>query len=64
VERLRRVVVAQSPEAACAEVMRALVGEEPARDDIALLMVRCRPDRTDTTAVLVPAANEEAYADA
>jgi putative methionine-R-sulfoxide reductase with GAF domain len=62
-ERLRRVVVAQSPEAACAEAMRALVGDEPARDDIALLMVRCRPDRTDTTAVLVPAANEEAYAD-
>jgi sigma-B regulation protein RsbU (phosphoserine phosphatase) len=63
-ERLRRVVVAQSPEGACAEVMRALVGDEPARDDIALLMVRCRPDRTDTTAVLVAPASEEAYADA
>ncbi len=52
-ERLRRVVVAQSPEAACAEVMGAMVGDEPARDDIALLMMRRRPDRTETTAVLV-----------
>ena len=63
-ERLRRVVVAQSPETACAEVMRAMVGDEPPRDDIALLMMRCRPDRTDTTAVLVPPANEEVDADA
>ncbi|HWM98412.1 MAG TPA: PP2C family protein-serine/threonine phosphatase, partial [Streptosporangiaceae bacterium] len=58
-ERLRRAVVAQSPEAACAEVMGALVGNEPARDDIALLMMRRRPDRTDTTAVAVPPASEE-----
>jgi phosphoserine phosphatase RsbU/P len=43
-ERLRRVVVAQPPEAVCAEVMGELVGSEPARDDIALLIVRCRPD--------------------
>ena len=43
-ERLRRVVVAQPPEAVCAEVMGELVGSEPARDDIALLMVRRRPD--------------------
>jgi serine phosphatase RsbU (regulator of sigma subunit) len=58
-ERLRRVVVAQSPEAACAEVMGALVGDEPPRDDIALLMMRRRPDRADTTAVLVPPASKE-----
>jgi len=43
-ERLRRVVVAQSPEVACAEVMGELVGSEPARDDIALLIIRRRPD--------------------
>jgi phosphoserine phosphatase RsbU/P len=39
-DRLRRAVTVQPAEAACAAVMRALVGNEPARDDIALLMVR------------------------
>ena len=43
-ERLRRVVVAQPPETLCAAVMGELVGSEPARDDIALLIIRCRPD--------------------
>jgi serine phosphatase RsbU (regulator of sigma subunit) len=43
-ERLRRVVVAQPPETLCAEVMGELVGSEPARDDIALLIMRRRPD--------------------
>jgi phosphoserine phosphatase RsbU/P len=38
--RLCQAVIAESPEAACSAVMRALVGSEPARDDIALLMVR------------------------
>ena len=38
--RLCRVVSAQSPEAACAAVMGALIGSEPARDDVALLMIR------------------------
>jgi phosphoserine phosphatase RsbU/P len=38
--RLCQAVTAQSPEAACAAVMLALVGSGPARDDIALLMVR------------------------
>jgi phosphoserine phosphatase RsbU/P len=46
-ERLRRVVVAQPPDAACAEVMAALAGGEPARDDIAVLMMRRRPDQAD-----------------
>jgi phosphoserine phosphatase RsbU/P len=41
--RLCRTVRAESPEAACAEVVGALVGNEPARDDIALLMIRCAP---------------------
>jgi sigma-B regulation protein RsbU (phosphoserine phosphatase) len=43
-ERLRRVVVAQPPETLCAAVMAEMVGSEPARDDIALLIIRCRPD--------------------
>jgi serine phosphatase RsbU (regulator of sigma subunit) len=38
--RLCQAVSAQSPETACAAVMGALVGSEPARDDIALLMIR------------------------
>jgi len=49
-ERLRRVVAAQSPEVACAAVMGALVGNEPARDDIALLMIRRHPDQPDGAA--------------
>ena len=39
-DRLCRAVTVQPAEAACAAVMRALVGNEPARDDIAVLMVR------------------------
>jgi serine phosphatase RsbU (regulator of sigma subunit) len=39
-DRLCRAVTAQSPEAACATVMSALIGSEPARDDIAVLMIR------------------------
>jgi serine phosphatase RsbU (regulator of sigma subunit) len=39
-DRLCAAVTAQPPEAACAAVMGALVGSEPARDDIALLMIR------------------------
>jgi serine phosphatase RsbU (regulator of sigma subunit) len=41
--RLSEAVRPQSPEAGCAEVMAALVGNQPARDDIALLMFRRRP---------------------
>jgi sigma-B regulation protein RsbU (phosphoserine phosphatase) len=43
--RLCQAVTPQSPDAACAAVMAALVGNEPARDDIALLMVQ-RPAGT------------------
>jgi serine phosphatase RsbU (regulator of sigma subunit) len=43
-ERLRRVVMAHPPDAVCAEVMGELVGGEPACDDIALLIIRRRPD--------------------
>jgi sigma-B regulation protein RsbU (phosphoserine phosphatase) len=35
---LCQAVTAQPPDAACAAVMAALVGGEPAHDDIALLM--------------------------
>ena len=43
-DRLCRAVTAQPLEMACVAVMEALVGSEPARDDIALLMIR-RPGR-------------------
>ena len=39
-DRLCRAMTAEPPEAACAAVMGALVVSEPARDDIALLMIR------------------------
>jgi phosphoserine phosphatase RsbU/P len=41
--RLTGAVTAESAEAACVAVMGALVGNEPPRDDIALLMVRRLP---------------------
>jgi phosphoserine phosphatase RsbU/P len=37
-ERFRKSVTTQPPEAVCAAVMAALVGNEPVRDDIALLV--------------------------
>jgi phosphoserine phosphatase RsbU/P len=43
-DQLCRALTAQRPDAACAAVMAALVGNRPARDDIALLMVRRSPD--------------------
>lgn len=45
--RLCLAVTAQPPEAACAAVMGAMIGSGPARDDIALLMIR-RHDGTET----------------
>jgi sigma-B regulation protein RsbU (phosphoserine phosphatase) len=42
-DRLCHAVAAQPPDAACAAVMAAMVGAEPARDDIALLMFRRQP---------------------
>jgi len=41
--RLCQAVTAQPPDTACATVMAALVGSEPARDDIAILVVRRAP---------------------
>jgi phosphoserine phosphatase RsbU/P len=60
-ERLRQVVAAESPEAACAAVMGALVGNEPARDDIALLMIRRQTDRADAAHPATPLAQEEVH---
>jgi len=63
-ERLRRAVTAEHPEVACAEVMGALVGNEPARDDIALLMIRRQPGRADGgVRPAPPLAQEEVDAD-
>jgi len=45
--RLCRVVTAQPVETACAAVMAALIGSEPARDDVALLMIRRRTEGDD-----------------
>jgi serine phosphatase RsbU (regulator of sigma subunit) len=44
--RLCQAVTAQPPDAACAEVMAAPVGAEPAHDDIALFMFRRQPPGT------------------
>ena len=41
--RLRQVIAADLPDRVCSAVMGALVGSEPARDDIALLMIRRPP---------------------
>jgi len=57
-ERLRRAVVAQSPEAVCAAVMGDLVGSEPARDDIALLAIRRQAPGAGTTIASVLPAHE------
>jgi serine phosphatase RsbU (regulator of sigma subunit) len=42
-KRLCQAVTPQPPDAACATVMAALVGSEPAHDDIAMLMLRRQP---------------------
>jgi sigma-B regulation protein RsbU (phosphoserine phosphatase) len=54
-DRLRRAVAAEPPEAACAAAMGALVGSEPSRDDVTLLMIRFGalppvPEEADTDA--------------
>jgi len=46
--RLCGALVAESPDMACSAVMGALVGSEPARDDIALLVMRRQPQAVDT----------------
>jgi putative methionine-R-sulfoxide reductase with GAF domain len=39
-ERLRRTITPNGPEAACVQVMATMVGDQPATDDIALVAVR------------------------
>lgn len=39
-ERLRRVVTPMRPEAACNRIMATMVGDQPATDDIALVVIR------------------------
>jgi serine phosphatase RsbU (regulator of sigma subunit) len=41
-DRLQLAVTATTPETVCGDVMAAMVGHEPARDDIALLVIRRR----------------------
>ncbi len=48
--RLCQALPAEPPEAACAAVMGALVGAEPARDDIALLVFRRQPPEAPPSA--------------
>ena len=57
-DRLRRTVLAQSPEVVCAAVMGAMVGSEPARDDIALLAIRRQARPPGTTIASVQPARE------
>jgi phosphoserine phosphatase RsbU/P len=45
--RLCQLVTVQPAEAACAAVMTALIGSEPARDDVALLIIRRRTEDDD-----------------
>jgi phosphoserine phosphatase RsbU/P len=45
--RLRGTLLAEPPDVACSAVMGALVGNEPARDDIALLIIRRQPQAVE-----------------
>jgi serine phosphatase RsbU (regulator of sigma subunit) len=42
-EKLREVAAPASPEAACVRIMAAMVGDQPATDDIALVTIRHSP---------------------
>jgi len=55
--RLCQAVRAEPPDLACSAVMRALVGGEPARDDIALLMLRRQVPGEGQTLPLEPFAS-------
>jgi sigma-B regulation protein RsbU (phosphoserine phosphatase) len=48
--RLCQVVTAELPESVCASVMGAMIGSEPALDDVALLVFRRRPTAARPTA--------------
>lgn len=42
-EKLRQAITPLAPETACARIMATLVGDQPANDDIALLVIRHSP---------------------
>jgi phosphoserine phosphatase RsbU/P len=46
--RLCRVIAAELPDVVCSAVMGALIGSEPARDDVALLVIRRQPQAADS----------------
>jgi phosphoserine phosphatase RsbU/P len=45
--RLCRAIVAELPDVVCSAVMGAFIGTEPARDDVALLVIRRQPQAAD-----------------
>ncbi|HKN96212.1 MAG TPA: PP2C family protein-serine/threonine phosphatase, partial [Pseudonocardiaceae bacterium] len=48
-QRLCDAVIAAEPDVVCARIMRRLVGAEPAKDDIAVLVMRRDPAEDDRT---------------
>jgi serine phosphatase RsbU (regulator of sigma subunit) len=50
IEKLRRTVTAQAPEAVCIDVMRQLVGSATPEDDVAVLVARRLASAQPTTA--------------
>jgi phosphoserine phosphatase RsbU/P len=46
--RLCRVIAAELPDVVCSAVMGALIGSEPARDDVALFVIRRQPQAADS----------------
>jgi phosphoserine phosphatase RsbU/P len=51
-DRLCKALVPTAPEAACSAVMGALIGNEQAQDDVALLILRRQPSRSGGAATL------------
>jgi phosphoserine phosphatase RsbU/P len=45
--RLCRAIAAELPDVVCSAVMGAFIGSEPARDDVALLVIRRQPQAAD-----------------
>jgi phosphoserine phosphatase RsbU/P len=55
--RLCEVLVATAPEVACSAVMGALIGNQQAQDDVALLILRRQPSRSGGAATLSSSAS-------
>jgi putative methionine-R-sulfoxide reductase with GAF domain len=56
-DRLCRALVPTAPEVACSAVMGALIGNEQAQDDVALLILRRQPSRSGGAATLSSSAS-------